>query len=72
VSRCAVLTRCLGYGCDDGRFRFSVHDCHVPTQTSQNLEAEQQILVYGITKSRIVDVFMLELMHQEQTNLFIA
>jgi hypothetical protein len=40
--------------------------------TSQNLEVEQQIWIFGIRKSRFTNVFMIELMHQEQTSSSIA
>jgi hypothetical protein len=53
-------------------FWLTAHDCQVPTPTSQNLEVEQQIRIFGITISRIINVFMLELMHEEQTYSSIA
>jgi hypothetical protein len=36
----------IDYRCDDGRFWLSAHNCQVPTQTSQNLELEQQIQIF--------------------------
>ncbi len=37
----------VDYGCDNKRFWLSAHDCQVPTPTSQNLELEQQIWIFG-------------------------
>ncbi len=37
----------IDYRCDDGRFWLSTHNCQVPTPTSQNLELEQQIRIFG-------------------------
>ncbi len=37
----------MNYRCDHGRFWLSAHDCQVPTPTSQNLEVEQKILIFG-------------------------
>jgi SWI/SNF-related matrix-associated actin-dependent regulator of chromatin subfamily A protein 2/4 len=37
----------IDYTCDNRRFWLSTHDCQVPTPTSQNLEAEQQIWIFG-------------------------
>ncbi len=34
-------------------FWLSTHDCQVPDPKSQTLEVEQQIWIFGITKSRI-------------------
>jgi hypothetical protein len=45
----------------------SAHDYQVLTPTDQNLEVEKKICIFGIAKSRIANVSMLELMHQEQT-----
>jgi hypothetical protein len=44
----------------------------VPSPTSENQEVEQQIWTFKITKSRIPDASMLELMHQKQTNSSVA
>jgi hypothetical protein len=35
------------YRCDIRCFRLSAHNCQVPTPTSQNLEVEQQIRIFG-------------------------
>ncbi len=51
--------------CDDACFWLSARDCHVPTPASQNLEVGQQIWIFGITKSRIANVSILELVHRE-------
>jgi hypothetical protein len=48
------------------------HNCQVPTPTSQNLEVAQQIWIFVTTKSRITNVSVVELTHQEQTNSSIA
>ncbi len=37
----------LDYRSDDGRFWLSAHNCQVQTPTSQNLELEQQIRIFG-------------------------
>ncbi len=37
----------MDYRCDNRRFCLSAHDCQVPTPTSQNLELEQQIRIFG-------------------------
>jgi hypothetical protein len=37
----------IDYRCDNRRFWLSAHHCQVPTATSQNLELEQQIRVFG-------------------------
>jgi hypothetical protein len=60
------------YRCDDGRFWLSAHGSQVLSPSSQNLEVEQQIQIFGILKSMITEASMLELMHQEQTNSYIA
>jgi hypothetical protein len=39
--------RCIDYRCDNRRFWFSAHNCQVPTPTSQNLDIEQQIRIFG-------------------------
>jgi hypothetical protein len=62
----------IDYISHDGRFSSSAHDCQVPTPTSPNQAVEQQMCVFGITKSRNTNASMLELMHQEQTNSSIA
>jgi hypothetical protein len=62
----------IDYRCEDGSFWLPAHDCQVPTPASQNLKVEQQIRIFGITISRITNIYMLELMHQEQTNSSIA
>ncbi len=38
---------------DNRRFRLSAHNCQVPTPTSQNLELEQKIRIFGATNSSI-------------------
>jgi hypothetical protein len=43
---------------------------YVPTPVSQNLEAEQQVQIFGSTKSEITNVSMLELMHHERVFFF--
>ncbi len=50
----------------------SANDRQVPTPTSQNLEVEQRIWVFGITKYRVTNGPMLELVHQGQANASIA
>ncbi len=37
----------IDYRCDDRRFRLSAHNCQVPNPTSQKLELEQQIRIFG-------------------------
>jgi hypothetical protein len=37
----------IDYRCDNRRFWLSAHSCQVPTPTSQNLEVEQQIRIFG-------------------------
>jgi hypothetical protein len=37
----------IDYGCDKRRFWLSAHNCQFPTPTSQNLEVEQQIPIFG-------------------------
>ncbi len=37
----------IDYRCDNSRFWLSAHNCQVPTPTSQNLELEQQIRIFG-------------------------
>ncbi len=37
----------IDYRCDNRRFWLSAHNCQVPTPTSQNLELEQQIWIFG-------------------------
>jgi hypothetical protein len=37
----------IDYRCDNRRFWFSAHNCQAPTPTSQNLELEQQIRIFG-------------------------
>ncbi len=37
----------IDYRCDNRRFWLSAHNCQVPTPTSQNLELEQQIQIFG-------------------------
>jgi hypothetical protein len=37
----------IDYRCDNKSFWLSAHNCQVPTPTSQNLELEQQIRVFG-------------------------
>jgi hypothetical protein len=37
----------IDYRCDNRRFQLSTHDCQVPTPTSQNLELEEQIRIFG-------------------------
>jgi hypothetical protein len=37
----------IDYRCDNRRFWLSAHNCRVPTPTSQNLELEQQIWIFG-------------------------
>ncbi len=37
----------IGYRCDNRRFWLSAHNCQVSTPTSQNLELEQQIRIFG-------------------------
>jgi hypothetical protein len=37
----------IAYRCDNGRFWLSAHNCQVRTRTSQNLELEQQIRIFG-------------------------
>ncbi len=39
--------RPIDYRCDNRRFWLSADDCQLPTQTSQNLELEQQIPIFG-------------------------
>jgi hypothetical protein len=41
---CAKIT---DYKCDNRRFWLSAHDCQVPTPTSQNLEVDQKIRIFG-------------------------
>ncbi len=62
----------MGYRCDNGRFWLSTHKCQVPTPTSQSQEVERPISIFGITKSTITNVSMLELTRQEQTKSSIA
>ncbi len=40
-------TIAIDYRCDNRRFWLSAHNCQVPTPTSQNLEVEQQIQIFG-------------------------
>jgi hypothetical protein len=47
----------MDYRCNDVRFRSSVLGCQIPTATSLNLEAEKQIRIFGMMKSRITNVF---------------
>jgi hypothetical protein len=42
------------------------HNCQVPIATAQNLEVEQLIRIFAFTKSKITNVSLRELMHQEQ------
>ncbi len=42
-----VQLKLMDYRCDNRRFWFSAHNCQVPTPTSQNLELEQQIWIFG-------------------------
>ncbi len=37
----------IDYRCDNRRFRVSAHNCQVPTPSSQNLELEQRIRIFG-------------------------
>ncbi len=37
----------IDYRCDNSRFWLSAHNCQVLTPTSQNLELEQQIRIFG-------------------------
>jgi hypothetical protein len=37
----------IDYRCDNRRFWLSAHSCQVQTPTSQNLELEQQIRIFG-------------------------
>ncbi len=37
----------IDYRCDNRRFWFSTHNCQVPTPTSQNVELEQKIRIFG-------------------------
>jgi hypothetical protein len=37
----------IDYRCGDGCFWLSAHNCQVPTPTSQNLELEQKIRIFG-------------------------
>ncbi len=37
----------IDFRCDNRRFWLSAHDCQVTTPTSQNLELEQQIRIFG-------------------------
>ncbi len=37
----------IDYRCDNRRFWLFAHNCQVPTPTSQNLELEQQIRIFG-------------------------
>jgi hypothetical protein len=37
----------IDYRWDNRRFWLSAHNCQVPTPTSQNLELEQQIRIFG-------------------------
>jgi hypothetical protein len=37
----------IDYRCDNRRSWLSAHNCQVPTPTSQNLEFEQQIRIFG-------------------------
>ncbi len=37
----------IDYRCDNKRFWLSAHNCQAPTPTSQNLEFEQQIRIFG-------------------------
>jgi hypothetical protein len=37
----------IDYRRDNRRFWLSAHNCQVPTPTSQNLEVEQQIQIFG-------------------------
>ncbi len=37
----------IDYRYDKSRFWLSAHDCQVPTLTSQNLEVEQKIRIFG-------------------------
>ncbi len=39
------MVRAIDYRCDNRRFWLSAHSCQAPTQTSQNLELEQQIRI---------------------------
>jgi hypothetical protein len=39
--------RSIDYRCDNRRFWLSAHNCKVPTPTSQNLELEQRIRIFG-------------------------
>ncbi len=61
----------IDYRCDDGCFRLSAHNCQIPTQTSQNLEIEQQNWVFWNCKVKNYLFFMLELLRQGQTNSLI-
>ncbi len=42
-----VLEISIDYRCDNRHFWLSAHNCQVPTPTSQNLELEQHILIFG-------------------------
>jgi hypothetical protein len=37
----------IDYKCDNTRFWLSARNCQVPTPTSQTLELEQQIQIFG-------------------------
>jgi hypothetical protein len=41
------VRRVIDYRCDDRRFWLSAHNCQVQTPTSQNIELEQKIRIFG-------------------------
>jgi hypothetical protein len=53
---CFLTTDAIYYTFDNGRWQVQISN-----PTSQNLEAGQKTWMFGITKSRIINVFMLEL-----------
>jgi hypothetical protein len=64
--------RPIDYRSDNGHFWMTACDYQISTQTSQNLDVEQQIWIFIVTKSRFTNVSIPDLMHQEHTNSSIA
>ncbi len=42
-----TLVITIDYRCDNRRFWLSANNCQIPTPTSQNLEIEQQVWIFG-------------------------
>jgi hypothetical protein len=70
LSHCSVNS--IDYRRDDGRFWSPARDRSSSNPNFSNVEVDQQILIFEISKSRITNVSMLEVMHHEQTNSKVA